>query len=114
MARAEKSYEGSKREFPKAGTPEYEDLKSRAVAVPRPALPVRSRRRRSAASRSRDEEVDKRLEQIKKENFEGKDEEFDKALEKRGPQRARTRARQIHGQILQEKLFEKVTKEVEA
>jgi parvulin-like peptidyl-prolyl isomerase len=110
MARAEKSYENNKREFPKVGTPEYQDLKGRAVAF----LVQRYRFQQAAEERDvtvSDEDVDKRIEQIKKENFEGKDEEFVKALAREGLNEEDARE-EIKAQILQEKLFEEVTKEV--
>jgi len=110
MTRAEKSYENNKRDFPAVGTPEYQDLKGRAVAF----LVQRYRFQQAAAERDvsvSDEDVDKRIDQIKKENFEGKDEEFTKALAREGLTEEDARA-EIEAQLIQEKLFETVTEDV--
>jgi parvulin-like peptidyl-prolyl isomerase len=110
MARAEKSYENNKRDFPAVGTPEYQDLKGRAVAF----LVQRYRFQQAADERDvsvSDEDVQKRIDQIVKENFEGKKDEFTKALAREGLTEDDARA-EIKAQIVQEKLFEKVTEDV--
>jgi parvulin-like peptidyl-prolyl isomerase len=110
MARAEKSYENNKRDFPAVGTPEYQDLKGRAVAF----LVQRYRFQQAAEERDitvSDEDVQKRIDQIKKENFEGKDEEFTKALAREGLTEDDARE-EIKAQLVQEKLFEDVTTDV--
>jgi parvulin-like peptidyl-prolyl isomerase len=112
MARAQKSYENQKREFPKAGTPEYQDLKTRAVSF----LVQRYRFLQEAEERGievSDEEVQERLDQIKKDNFEDDQKKFDEALEREGLTIDDAKA-EVRYQLLQEKLFEDVTKDIEA
>jgi parvulin-like peptidyl-prolyl isomerase len=111
MARAEKSYETNKRDFPKVGTPEYQDLKGRAVAF----LVQRYRFQAEAAELDvtvSEDEVDERIEKIKKDNFKGSDEDFTAALAREGLTLDDARE-EIEAQVLQEKLFEKATESVE-
>ena len=73
MSRAQESYESQEREFPAVGTPEYQDLKSRAVAF----LVQRYRFQAEAEAldvQVTDEEVEERLDQIREESFEGDEE----------------------------------------
>jgi parvulin-like peptidyl-prolyl isomerase len=112
MARAQKSYENQKRDFPKAGTPEYQDLKTRAVAF----LVQRYRLVQEAEERGvevNDEDVQARLDQIKKDNFEDDQKKFDQALEREGLTLDDAKT-EVRYQLLQEKLFEDVTNDIEA
>jgi parvulin-like peptidyl-prolyl isomerase len=110
LERAQKSFEARDQEFPKTGTAEYDDLKKRAVE-----FLVQQKQFAMAAAAAdievTDEDVDARLEQIKKDNFGGDDAKFEKALSDEGLtlESARTA---FHDQILQEKLYEKVTADV--
>ena len=111
MSRAQESYESQEREFPAVGTPEYQDLKSRAVAF----LVQRYRFTAAAAALDvtvEDTEVDERLDQIREESFEGDEQKFEEALEAEGLTLEQARE-EIRAQLLQEKLFEKVTEDVE-
>jgi len=111
MSRAEQSYESQEREFPAVGTPEYQDLKSRAVAF----LVQRYRFQAEAEAldvQVAEEEVDERLDQIRKESFEDDEAKFEEALEAEGLTIEQARE-EIRAQLLQEKLFEKVTGDVE-
>jgi parvulin-like peptidyl-prolyl isomerase len=112
LARAQKSYENQKREFPKAGTPEYQDLKTRAVSF----LVQRYRFLQEAEERGievSDEDVQARLDQIKKDNFEDDQKKFDEALEREGLT-VEDAKEEVRYQLLQEKLFEDVTNDIEA
>ncbi len=111
MSRAQESYESQEREFPAVGTPEYQDLKSRAVAF----LVQRYRFAAEAEALDvtvEDTEVDERLDQIREESFEGDEEKFEEALENEGLTLEQARE-EIRAQLMQEKLFEKVTENVE-
>jgi foldase protein PrsA len=110
MARAKQSYESQKRPFPKAGTPEYQDLKTRAVAflVQRYEFRVEGE---ELAVEVTDEDVDKKLEDIKKESFGNSDKKFEQALKREGLTEGEARD-EIRDNLLQEKLYEAVTKDV--
>ena len=108
MTRAEKSYKAQKQEFPKTGSPEYNDLKNRAVAY----LVQQYRFRLAAEERGvevTDEEVEKRLEKIKKESYGGSDKKLAAELKRLGLTEEQARD-QIRDALLQEKLFKDVTK----
>ncbi len=103
MERAEKSYEDQKREFPKAGTPEFQDLKTRAVQF----LIQRYQFRAEAAELDvevSDEDIDKRFAEIQKTSFGGDKKKLLAALEKEGLTEDEARE-EIRDQILQEKLY---------
>jgi parvulin-like peptidyl-prolyl isomerase len=111
MSRAQESYESQEREFPAVGTPEYQDLQSRAVAF------LVQRYRFQAEAEALDievaeAEVDERLDQIREESFEGDEARFEEALEAEGLTVEQARE-EIRAQLLQEKLFEQVTEDVE-
>lgn len=111
MARAQQSYESQERDFPAVGTPEYLDLQSRAVAF----LVQRYRFQAEAEALEievTEEEVQERLDQIRDESFEGDQERFDEALEAEGLTVEQAEG-EIRAQLLQEKLFERVTEDVE-
>lgn len=111
MERAQQSYEAQDREFPAVGTPEYQDLRGRAVAF----LVQRYRFAEEAEARDvevTDEEVDERLNQIRDESFEGDQEKFDEALENEGLTIEQARD-EVRAQVLQEKLFESATENVQ-
>ena len=111
MERAKTSYKSQERPFPKAGTPEYNDLKNRAVAF----LVQRYQWRAEAEEmdvEASEEEVDKKLEELKKQSFGGDEKKFQEALKKEGLTEEQARA-EVRDRVLQEKLYEKVTEEVE-
>lgn len=111
MEQARKSYEAQKREFPNAGTPEYNTLKNQAVQF----LVQRAQFEQKAEELGieiTDEDVDERLEQIKEQYFSGEEEKYEEQLEQQGLSDEQVR-RDIRAQLIQEKLFEKVTEEIE-
>ncbi len=111
IARAKTSYEQQKRPFPKAGTPEYDQLKDRAVSY----LVQRYEFREEAEELGievTDEELDARLAKIKKETFGGNDKTYRAELKRLGLTEEDARE-QIRDVIIQEKLFKEVTKDVE-
>jgi parvulin-like peptidyl-prolyl isomerase len=111
MARAKTNYETQKRPFPKAGTPEYQDLKTRAVAF----LVQRHQMRLEAEELGvevTDEDVDKKLAELKKTAFEDDEEKFQEALAREGLTEEKARE-EIRDRLLQEQIYEKVTEDVE-
>ena len=108
--RAKTSYKQQKRPFPKAGTPEYDQLKDRAVSY----LVQRYEFRKEAEELGievTDKELDARLEKIKKETFGGNEKTYRAELKRLGLTEEDARE-QIRDVIIQEKLFEKITKDV--
>ena len=111
MGQAERSYKAQKREWPKAGTPEYNQLKSQAVQF----LVQRVQYEQEAEDLDveiDDEELDKRLEQLVKQYFGGDRKKYDAELKKQGIAEDQVR-RDVEAQLLQEKIFAKVTEDVE-
>jgi parvulin-like peptidyl-prolyl isomerase len=110
LKQVQASYEQQDREFPKAGTPEYQALKENVVRylVERVAF-------RNAAGELGVEvteaDIDKRLEEVKKQYFEGDEKKFEEALEGQGLTPAAYRE-SLSDEILSTKLFEAVTKDV--
>ncbi len=110
LKRAEASFKARGQEFPKTGTAEYDDLRKRAVE-----FLVQQKQFALAAAAAEikvsDEDVEERLAQIKKDNFEDDEKKFEKALADEGLtlEEAQTA---FHDQILQERLYESVTKEL--
>jgi foldase protein PrsA len=107
LERAKQSYKAQKRQFPKVGSPEYNDLKVRAVQF----LVRRYEFRNEAENlgvKVTDQEVTKRLDQLKKTNFGGSDEKLQAELKKLGLTEEQARE-EIQDRLLQEKIFTKVT-----
>ena len=112
MERAEANYKAQKRPFPKVGSPEYQDLKTRAGAF----LVQRYQFRAEAAKldvEATDEDVDKKLAEIQKASFDGSREKLLAALKKEGLTEEDARE-EIRDRTLQEKLYAKVTEDIEA
>ena len=109
MARAEVNYKAQKREFPAAGSPEYQDLKTRAVAFLVQRYQFRSEAEELGVEAT-DEEVDKKFQELKDQAFEGDEKKFQAALKKEGLTEEQARE-EIKDRVLQEKLYEKVTED---
>ena len=110
MGRAEKAFENQKRDFPKAGTPEYKTLQNQAVQYL-----VQQEKYRQAADdldlEITDKQIDERVEQVTKQYFSGNKSEYEKNLEKQGLTDAQVR-KEIENQLISEKIYEKVTEDV--
>jgi foldase protein PrsA len=105
---ARKSYKNQKREFPKAGSQEYQTLQNQAVQF----LVQRVEFEQQAEELDievTEKQVDARLEQIKKQYFGGDEKKYDKQLKDQGLSDKQVRA-DIRAQIVSEEIFEKVTK----
>jgi len=111
MEQARTSYEAQERDFPEAGTPEYNTLRNQAMQF----LVQRAQFEQKAAEMDvevTDEEVEERLKQIKEQYFGGDEKKYEEQLEQQGLSDEQVR-RDIRAQLIQEKLFEKVTADVE-
>jgi parvulin-like peptidyl-prolyl isomerase len=110
LAQAKKSYKTQKREFPKAGSQEFQTLKNQAVQF----LVQREQFEQEASALDveiTDKQVDARLVQIQKQYFGGDKKKFDKQLKDQGLTEAQVR-KDIRSQIVSEKIFEEVTRKV--
>jgi len=110
IAQARKSYENQEREFPAAGTPEYKTLRDQAVQF----LVQRRQFEQEAAELEievTEKQVDDRLAQIKQQYFSGDAKKYEQQLKDQGLTDKQVRA-DIRAQILSERIFEQVTKDV--
>ena len=110
IAQAKKSYKNQKREFPAAGSQEFQTLRNQAVQF----LVQREQFEQKAEDldvKVTDKQVDARLEQIQKQYFGGDQKKFEKQLKEQGITEAQVR-NDIRAQIVSEKIFAKVTGEV--
>ena len=110
IAQAKKSYTNQKREFPKAGSQEFQTLKNQAVQF----LVQRAQFEQEAKDLDvevTDKQVDARLAQIKKQYFGGDKKKYEKQLKEQGLTEKQVR-NDIRAQIVSEKIFEQVTKDV--
>ena len=107
---AKKSYATQKRDFPAAGSAEYQTLRNQAVAH----LVQKVELEKAAEDMDinvTDEDVEKRLEKIKKQYYGGDQKKLDKQLKEQNLTMAQVRE-DIRGQIVSERIFKAVTKDV--
>jgi len=110
LAQAKKSYQSQNKKWPAAGTAEYDTLKTQAVAY----LVQRSEFQQEADKlgvKVSDADVDKRLKQIKKQYFGNSESRYQKQLKQQGLTDAQVRD-DLRAQLVQEKIFNKVTSNV--
>jgi peptidyl-prolyl cis-trans isomerase C len=110
MAQAKKSYEQGEREFPKAGTPEYQNLKNNAVQF----LVEREQFQLAAEEMDvevGDEDVDKRLSDLKAQLFKGNQKRYEQALKQAGRSEAAIRE-DVRAQLVQEEVAERLTQDI--
>jgi foldase protein PrsA len=111
IEQARNSYKAQKREFPKAGTPEYATLKNQAVAF----LVQRVQFEQKAAEldvKVEDKQVEDRLKQVKKQYFGDDEKKYEAQLKEQGLTEEQVK-RDLRAQLLQEALFKQVTAEIE-
>lgn len=110
LTQAKASYQAQKRPFPKAGTPEYNTLKTQAIQflVQRAQFEEKARELDVEVT---DKQVDDRLAQIKKQYFGGSDKKYRDQLadQKLSDEQVR---RDIRAQLIQEGIYKKVTGDV--
>jgi foldase protein PrsA len=110
LARAKKSYTAQQREFPKAGTAEYQSLQSQAVAY----LVQREEYAKEAEELGieiTDAEISKKVAEVKKQYFENDQKKFEAGLKAQGYTEAALRE-DIRSQLISEKIYEDVTSDV--
>jgi parvulin-like peptidyl-prolyl isomerase len=110
ITQAKKSYKNQKREFPAAGSQEFQTLRNQAVQF----LVQREQFEQEAESLDvevTEKQVDARLEQIQKQYFGGDKAKFEKQLKDQGITEKQVR-NDIRSQIISEKIFEQVTGDV--
>ena len=107
MARAKKSYDTQKRDFPKAGSTEYEQLKGQAITFLVQQAEVEEQAEQLGVDVS-DKDVDKEIARYKKQFYGGSDERYEKAVKQQGltDEEARDAIRQ---QLVSKRVFDKVT-----
>jgi parvulin-like peptidyl-prolyl isomerase len=110
IEQARTSYKNQKREFPKAGSQEFQTLKNQAVQF----LIQRTQFEQEAESLDvevTEKQVDARLAQIQKQYFGGDKKKYEAQLKEQGLTDAQVR-RDIRAQVVSEKIFENVTRSV--
>jgi parvulin-like peptidyl-prolyl isomerase len=110
IAQAKKSYKNQKRDFPKAGSQEFQTLKNQAVQF----LVQREQFEQEADNLDvnvTDKQVNARLAQIQKQYFGGDKAKYEKQLKEQGLSDKQVR-NDIRAQIVSEKIFAQVTKDV--
>src|SRR5436309_1109821 len=110
MDRAKKSYDSQKRPFPKPGTAEYEQLKGQAVTF----LIQRAEYAQEADAmgiKITDSDIDKRIEQLKKQYYGGSEARYEKTLKQQGLTQDQARE-EVRASLLAEAVFKKVTDKV--
>jgi len=110
IAQAKTSYKNQQREFPQAGSQEYQTLKNQAVQF----LVQRRQYEQEAEEMGievTDQQVEDRLTQIKKQYFGGDQKKYETQLKEQGLTDQQVR-NDIRAQLVSEKLFEAVTKDV--
>jgi parvulin-like peptidyl-prolyl isomerase len=106
---AKTSYKNQKREFPAAGSQEYQTLRNQAVQF----LVQREQFEQEAADMDvevTDKQIDARLEQIQKQYFGGDKAKYEKQLKDQGLSDTQVR-NDIRAQIVSEKIFAQVTRD---
>ncbi|MBA3413331.1 MAG: peptidylprolyl isomerase [Actinobacteria bacterium] len=110
IGQAKKSYTTQKREFPKAGSQEFQTLKNQAVQF----LIQREQFEQEASALDveiTDKQVDARLAQIQKQYFGGDKKKYQAQLKEQGLTEKQVR-NDLRAQIVSEKIFEEVTRDV--
>jgi foldase protein PrsA len=110
IGQAEKTYKARKQEFPKVGTPEYEQLKQAIVRslVEQTEFKIGAEELGIEVS---DEDVEKRLDELKQQFFQGDEEKYKKEIEKQGVTDEQVRE-DVRNRLLSERIFKEVTKDV--
>ena len=107
---AKRSYKAQDREFPKAGTEEYQTLQNQAVA----ALVQKVELEQAAEDMDievTDKDVDARLKKIVKQYYNGDEKKLDEQLKEQKLTKDQVRE-DIRGQLVSEKIYNSVTEDV--
>ena len=111
LAAAEKTYKAREQAFPEAGTPEFAQLRNAIVRnlVETTQFEIAAQ---ELGIEITDKEIDERLDQLKEQYFEGDEQRYKDELEAQGLTEEQVRS-DLETRLLSEKVFEKVTSEVE-
>jgi parvulin-like peptidyl-prolyl isomerase len=110
MNRAKKSYDAQKRPFPKPGSTEYEQLKGQAITF----LIQRAEFEQEAEDlgvKISDQDVDKRIDQLKKQFYGGSEKKYQRTLAQQGLTEEQAK-QEVRAQLVSEELFKKITADV--
>jgi parvulin-like peptidyl-prolyl isomerase len=110
MSQAKKTYEAQKQDFPKAGTPEYQNVQTQYVKY-LVQLEEFGKEADELGIEVTDKDVDKEVQEFIKTRFDGKRADFEKALEEQGYTEKSLRET-LYASVLSQKLFDAVTKDV--
>ena len=111
IAQARKTYEAQDQDFPKAGTPEYQNVQTQYVKY-LVQLEEFDKEADELGIEVTEKDVDKELQEFIKTRFEGKRAGFEKALEEQGYTEEALR-KTLYASVLSQKLFDEVTKDVQ-
>jgi parvulin-like peptidyl-prolyl isomerase len=111
IAQAKKGYESQKQEFPKAGTPEYQNIQTQYVAYLVELEEFRQAADELGVSVT-EKDVDAAEQELIKSRFDGKRAEYEKALEAQGFTAEEYREKALEVSALSKKIFDEVTKGV--
>ena len=111
LSQAEKTYEAREQEFPEAGTPEFAQLRNAIVTslVEQAQFEIAAEELGVTVT---DEELEKRLDELKEQFFEGDEQAYKDELEKQGLTEEQV-LKDLRARMVSEKVFEEVTSEVE-
>ena len=111
LSQAQATYEAREQEFPEAGTPEFAQLRAALVRslVEQAQFEIAAEELNIEVT---DEELQKRLDELKQEFFDGDEEKYQEELDKQGLTEEQV-LKDLRTRMLSEKVFEKVTSEVE-
>lgn len=110
LTQAKKSYKNQKRDFPAAGSQEFQTLRNQAVQF----LVQREQFEQEAKSLNvevTEKQIDARLQQILKQYFGGDKKKYEKQLKDQGLTEKQVR-NDIRSQVISEKIFAQVTRDV--
>jgi parvulin-like peptidyl-prolyl isomerase len=110
LAQAKASYKAQKRDLPKAGTAEYTTLKNQIVQFLVQRVQFEQKAKELGIEIT-DEQIDKRLAEIKKQYFENDEKKFQDQLKTQNITLDHVR-RDLRAQMIQSELFTNVTKDV--
>jgi foldase protein PrsA len=110
LASAEKTYEAREQEFPAAGTPEFAQLRNAIVRslVEQAQFEIAAEELNVSVT---DQDVDKRLDELKEQFFQGDEQKYEDELEAQGLTEEQVKT-DLRTRLLSEKVFEKVTSQV--
>ena len=109
LDQAKRGYEAQKQEFPKVGTPEYQNVQTQYVAY----LVQREEFRQAADDLGievAEKDIDKAEDEVVKSRFDGNEKEYEKALRAQGLSKDDFR-RTLETSVLTQKIFDEVTKD---